>query len=62
MTAGDHDFHIHQLPSQQGGPAAVHQPASGGEMPGHIHLGGRHRRGAPQQDKDLGQRTRQRRR
>lgn len=53
-TAGQHGVLIGQLAPQQGRAAAVHEPASRREVPGHLHLDRRHRRGAPQQDQDSG--------
>lgn len=54
-----HGVRLAQLQPQQGRAAAVHEPATGGEEPGHLHLDRRHRGGAPQQDPDPGHRAEQ---
>lgn len=57
LIKGEHGVGIVQLQPEQGCAPTVHEPASGGEVPGHIHLDRRHWRGTSQQDPNPVQRA-----
>ena len=57
LPAGEHGISFTELPTQQGCAAAVHEPVSGTEVPGHLHLDRWYWRGAPQQNQNSGRRT-----
>lgn len=61
MFEGEHGS-VTQLPPQQSCAPAVHEPAPGWEMPGHLHLDRWNWRGSAQQDQNPGPRAKQLRR
>lgn len=54
LIKGEHGVGVVQLPPQQGRAPTVHEPASGGQVSGHLHLDRRHWRGSSQQEPDPG--------
>lgn len=56
---GEHGIGVVQLPPEQGCSPALHEPASGGQVPGHVHLDWWQRRGSAQQDPDPGLRAKE---
>lgn len=59
LIKGEDGIGLNQLSPQQDCAPAVHEPAPGREVPGHLHLDWWLRRGAAQQDPNTGQWTKE---